>query len=292
MKKLATTLLCMLACSAVYSLPVGNPSESTIYTEGLWGIGSDCDLCDPCSFWFDVWDIRIGYYGDFVFNRNLEVSGNGTGRGHAIRETEINTNAAYLVLNLCDFVDVFGTLGESKLRLQTSEVSWTPDNSFDSIFLTDSGFSWSIGLRAGLFSWKCFTVGLEGQYLSAHPEVTKFIDGEFKLFSYFNRDNKVTFSEWQVGLGLSYAILTVSPDLAIIPYVATKWSHARFTSRLTFSRPHNGTLANFELFDLKSNKVWGFAAGVTFTMCDLIGITVEGRWGDEKALYVNGQFRI
>lgn len=294
MKKLVTTtLLCLLTGGAAYSLPVGNPSEANLFTQGLWWGGCDCDFCDPCFCWFDAWDVRVGYYGDFVFNRHLEVDHEGTGRAHDIRETEINTNAGYFVLNICNVLDVFGTLGETRLRFQTNQDAWTTlSTNSDCVFLTDSSFSWSIGARAGLFSWKCFTVGIEGQYFRTHTDVTTFIDGVFNLYDYFNDNNEASYSEWQVGLGLSYMIKTVCPELAIVPYVATKWSRAHFRSKLEFTHQTGSeTTGLFTLHNLKADKLWGFATGVTFTMCDSFGVTVEGRWCDEKALYVNGQFR-
>ena len=47
----------------------------------------------------------------------------------------------------------------------------------------------------------------------------------------------------------------------------------------------------YTLNDLRSKKGWGYSVGMSLTLCDMIGVTVEGRWASEKAVSVNSQFR-
>ncbi len=61
----------------MYALPIGNPSEASLCTQGVFFGGSNCNTCDPCFCWFDAWSLRLGYYGDFVFNRNLRLAEEG-----------------------------------------------------------------------------------------------------------------------------------------------------------------------------------------------------------------------
>lgn len=288
MKKLTATLLCLLVCGAVYSLPIGNPSEPALLTENAWfKLGNW-----RCS-WLDDWSLRIGYYGDFCFNRHLKIHEDGLGQGHDIRETEINTNAGYLALNFSDFVDVFVTLGATDLRLQTSEDSWVLNGNSDGVLFTNTAFSWSAGARVLLYSWNCFNIGVEGQYFRTTPEATTYISGFFNFYNYFN-DQKTTYQEWQIGTGLSYEISTQCPNLSLVPYVGVKWSDCLWDTR-NFQFIRTGSAPEIiellTIFKLKAKKHWGYAIGATLTLCDTIGVTVEGRFADEKAVYVNGQFR-
>lgn len=293
MKKLVMSVLSSLASLSVFALPIGNPSDPRLLSQGTCLESGACNICeifDPCFDWFKAWSVRFGYYGDFVFNRNLQIEGSGLGQGRVIRKAEINTNAGFLAVNFCDFADLFTTLGASDIRLQTRENSWFLTGVSDGELLTSTSFSWSIGARASVFNWRCFTVGVEGQYFRTSPDITTYITGFEELFNYFNDNNQATYHEWQFGIGLSYAFRAVCPDLALVPYLGAKWSRCHFnTHNFQFNKAGTGNLLT--IFDLESHKRWGYAIGMTFTMCDRIGVTVEGRFADEKALYVNGQIR-
>lgn len=294
MRKLIVTALLMLSCGVVYALPVGNPAEASLVTWGVFLPGSNgnqCNpCCNPCCFWFDSWNVRTGYYGDFVFNRNLKIDGNGLGQGKAIQTTKLFTNAGYLALNICNKIDVFGTLGASRLSITTNETSWFATGNAEGRFDWESFFSWSAGARATLFARNHFLFGVEGQYFQTDPDLTTYVSFSDGLYNYFNENNKMRYKEWQVGTGVSYAITCCSPNLSIMPYAAAKWAWSRLITG-NFQFVKTGTTDTFTIFDLKANKVNGFALGVSATYCDMICFTVEGRWCDEKACYVNGNFR-
>lgn len=294
MKKLF--IVPIFLCSSVFALPLGNPIEpSLFYSVGC--CGDDCgggpyydDPCLPLVSWGDKWNVRIGFYGDYVFNRNLEISGSGLDQGNDIRETELITNAAYLAFNLCNIVDVFGTLGATKISVETSEISWVANGDANGRFETETHFSWSVGARAAIFQWDCFGVGIEGQYFRTTPDLTKYWTWSNGKYNYFNNHNRMTYHEWQFGLGISYTFSTYCPDFKFVPYTGVKWSWARLhTGNFQFVSNGEGN-ETFTFFNLKTDKCWGYVVGLSFTMQSLIGVTVEGRFGDELALYVNGQF--
>ena len=207
--------------------------------------------------------------------------------GADIETTTINTSAGYLALNICNLLDVFTTLGVSSLHIRTDDKAW------DSILLRtesalafDTVFSWSIGARATLWQCDCFTIGIEGQYLGFDPHLNYFLLYSNGGLTYFKDAPRATYREWQGGIGLAYRFATSCPTLAMVPYAAVKWAGARLNMNdvefITSS-------TQFTLNDLKAKKVWGYAVGVSFTLCTMAGVTVEGRWADEKAVYVNGQ---
>ncbi|ROT50700.1 major outer membrane porin, partial [Chlamydia trachomatis] len=79
MKKLLKSVLVFAALSSASSLqalPVGNPAEPSLMIDGILWEGFGGDPCDPCTTWCDAISMRMGYYGDFVFDRVLKTDVN------------------------------------------------------------------------------------------------------------------------------------------------------------------------------------------------------------------------
>jgi len=287
MKKLIVTMLAVLTCGATYALPVMNPADASLLCDGLFWEGSCCvEACDPCASWCDAISFRAGYYGDFVFNRNLRTKGGGDRRIGLARSV---TNAGYLAANIWDRFDVFATLGASRFFAAADASLFITD--FGGIggarvsLLTRSEFSWSVGGRLTLWECGCTYLGIEGQYFQTCPKIRRITFAE--LASFYPDDLHFKYREWQVGLGISHRINI------FVPYVAVKWSRAQIkTDHPTFllTGPTVGSFLG-ELDDYRSQKHWGFAVGVSLIDCEKASLTAEGRWGDERAFHVNGQIR-
>lgn len=262
-----------LLMNATYALPVGNPSEAS-----LCHFPEVCEEACGC----DHFRFGIGFYGDYVFNRHME-----TVHGKEIDTTKLFTNAGYLVVNFCERVDVFSTLGVSRLCLNTSLVAF---NSVDPhpLFEIESGsaFSYSVGARATLLRYRCLSLGMEGQYFATRPNIKRMYIAAGAV-SYPDDVLKTRYSEWQVGTGISYQY-----NEFFVPYVAVKYSrsHWKLDNGKRFIIESN---TNTFLFNLNNHKHWGYAVGLTFCppLCAQLSVTAEGRFGDEKALYINGQMR-
>lgn len=281
MKKLVFASLAILSCGLAYALPVGNPSEASLLCDGLFWEGSCCDrgdCCDPCASWCDAISFRFGYYGDFVFNRHFKRDSGQPRRN--IDHTHIVTNAGYLALNFCDRVDIFGTLGATRLRLDTNAVVFNGEfdrgNRFE--LETDSHFSWSVGARGTIWECGCTSLGIEGQYFQFRPNIQRVTVGATDS-AYPGDDSKFRFQEWQVGFGISHRINI------LVPYAAVKWSRAR----IGHIKEDDDVVFSFD--PLKTRNGWGYAIGVSLVDCEKMALTAEGRWGDERALYINGQIR-
>ncbi|MCH9620297.1 MAG: hypothetical protein SP4CHLAM17_12460 [Chlamydiales bacterium] len=278
--------LTILSFGAAYALPIGNPSEASLYTNGLWWGNNCCEPCDPCFSWCDAFSIRAGFYGDYVFNRHMEIKSGGTDLSD-IDKTEVYTNAGMLVLNVCDWVEAFVTLGATDLRILTDGGSFSTDTTMVQLdFETD--FSWSIGGRATIWECDSFGVGVEGQYFRTTPNVDSLIRYASGNIVYFNSNNTATYSEWQVGLGASYKWQTGCPGFALTPYMGLKWAGSTLDMNdLAFTFDS----VAYTLRTLDAKKLWGYAVGVTATVCDTVGATVEGRFADEKAVSATMQIR-
>lgn len=284
MKKILIALLSLFTTCTLHGLPIGNPCEPAYLNKGIWFSGRECD-----SFLTSL-SGGIGYYGDFVFNRNLQIrSGAGLDQGRVINDTRLTTNAAYLFLNLCGRLEAFGTLGKSRLQIHTRESSWFLAGVHDGTLFTSSYFSWSIGGRALLLNWRCFSLGIEGQYFSTNPDLSKYLsEGFVRLFTYFTNAH-THYSEWQVGGALSYTIKTKWPDTAVIPYIGFKGSRLHFTTNNFTFNDATAFGDTLTIFDLSAHKNYGYAVGTTLIFGSQIGITVEGRFADERAVHVKSQ---
>lgn len=269
----------MLASGAAYALPVGNPADASLLCDGLFLEGHCGDPCDPCLTWLDAFSVRIGFYGDYVFNRHMEVDDNA--RDCDVEHTKIITNAGFLAVNFWDRFDIFATLGATNIFVETNERAFGLPDSGRFEIKTDTHFSWSLGVRGTIWECGCTTLGAEAQYFYTRPDITRLTLED--SFSVYPNGLRAKYREWQIGVGIAHRINM------LVPYAAVKIGHSQFRlDEIPVVLP-NEDLAI--LYDLESKKFWGYAIGVSFVDCEKASLTVEGRWANEKALYVNGQIR-
>jgi len=282
MKKLFTTMLTVLAGGTVMALPVGNPSEASLLRDGILWEGQCHDVCDPCGGWMDAISFRLGFYGDYVFQRNLKMrSTQSSSKGyHYLDDTELFTNAGYLALNLWDKVDFFGTLGATNLFfIGNSGALNGPDYGVVKVSL-NPGLSWSAGVRATLWECGCTAFGGEFQYFQFRSTIDYIgVDGGITPSA---GSNAAKYAEWQFGLGISHRINFM------VPYIAVKWSSAQLSFG-NYTVPDSSS--RLTLNSAKSALLWGYAVGVSLINCERAAITGEARFGDESAAYINGQVR-
>ena len=283
MKKLFMSMICLLACGAAFALPVGNPSDASLLCDGLIWEGHCGDPCDPCLTWCDSWAFRVGFYGDYVFNRHMEVDYDGL-NDPDVEHVEIYTNAGFIALNFYDRFDIFATLGATNLRIETNNSAFQAAGSTVTIndrfvLETQTDFSWSLGLRATIWECGCTSLGAEAQYFYTNPDIS-YVDVAYTDGNYPDGMLDAKYREWQIGVGVSHRINM------FVPYAAVKWGHAKLD--LDDAVLTNPTVT---LHDLDTKKDWGYAIGVSLVDCEKASLTVEGRFASEKALHVNGQIR-
>lgn len=287
--KISFAAILLMTEGLLQALPVGNPSEPSLFLEGVFWESCRWDVCDPCFIWCDAWSLRFGFAGDYVFNRYMEVKNSGVEKD--IQRTQLNTNSAYLVLNFCDRVDLFGKIGETNIHIVSNATAWGAGSSLKSELGFESFLSWSGGAR--LMIWECggFALGIEGEYFQTAPDVEYFVNYSDGAFTYFNDETDAFYSEWQIGGGVSYRIATSCPTMAFVPYAAIQWSSSKLEFHDFSFLIEEPTAQTLFLRNLQSRKFLGYAVGMSATLCDRIGVTVEGRFADEKALYINGEAR-
>ena len=276
------------------ALPLGNPADPTLYSHGMFynQCDADCPASMPC-FW-DCMSLRFGFYGDYVFNRNLELKSlTSQNEGRVVTETTLFTNAGYLDLNFWNRLDVFATLGATNIDLYGNGTQFCPGavsrTAIEANWFTS--FSWSVGGR--LTAWQCnnFYVGVEGQYFSTSPDFNRITAVASAERGYFNSNNSTHYSEWQVGAGTAYKFCSsCCPTVAYIPYIGFYYSSVTFSGDSPFPTV-SPTGATYTFRDLQEARNWGYAVGVTTTYCEAFSLTVEGRFANESAVNVTGQIR-
>lgn len=155
MKRLLKSVLVFAAlgsASSLQALPVGNPAEPSLMIDGILWEGFGGDPCDPCTTWCDAVSLRLGYYGDYVFDRVLKTDVNkefemgaaptaqdttvlrndpttptprpNPAYGKHFQDAEMFTNAAFMALNIWDRFDVFCTLGATNGYLKGNSAAF------------------------------------------------------------------------------------------------------------------------------------------------------------------------
>jgi major outer membrane protein len=283
LKKLILALASSLSWTSLLALPLGNPADSSLYTNGLYCGRSTPGFCDPCYSVWQAFSFRAGFYGDYVFNRNMQW----TGPDHSdFSAVELFTNAGYLALNVYETFDIFATLGATKIS-QYGDTSALLNNR-EGVINHNPAFSWSVGGRLTLLEYGCWTLGMEGQYFRTQNTIDSLLRLENAQRYYFNgSDNRSTYKEWQVGLAAAYTFTYNIECSALIPYLGVKWAGAQMDNNATV---RIGT-DNLSVPNSQSTKLWGLCVGLTALQNESFGVTVEGRFADESAIYVNGQMR-
>ena len=280
MKKWLFGLLLFVSTS-LFGLPLGNPAESSLFCEGIFGD------CDALKVFGDYFSLRAGYYGDFVFNRKMRIDGDGSGTDHNLSTAKIYTNAGYLVLNFCELADFFATFGETRLTLETNGRTWFSGGNYSTVIKSKQSFSWSIGSRFEIYRFGCFLLGFEGQYFTAYCDVDSYIELETSRLVYPH--NHSTYREWQLGTGLSYKTCLPCSTIIVLPYVGVKWGRCKYmTHNLNFI---NTIPDPVTIFNTKSRRTWGVPLGVTVLFNRSVSLDIEMRWLDERAFSAKAQMQ-
>lgn len=265
--------LSILGMATVHALPVGNPAEPMLFSNHVYFENQGC--CSPCINWCDFFNLRLGFYGDYVYNRRVEAP-----TSEAIfkeKRASMSTNAGEFVLNICDRVDLFATVGVTNIYLVENAGSIGKISVYYSPTLSYSG-----GGRLTLWKSNCFYIGIEGQYFYTRAElnsVSLWNEGESFYYNTASERNE-TYNEWQGALAASYQFVNCA-NFVLIPYAAIQFAGVNWV--------RNRTLDHSQVFSFKQQQVVGWTLGVTALLCNLVDITAEGRWANESAFSLTGQ---
>lgn len=291
MKKLSLAILSFFSAGALSALPVANPIDASLYTSGIWWCDSGCNPCDPCFSWYDAFSLRMGFWGDYVFNRHMEE--NLTNNAGVIQQFSIYKNQGVLTLNWCDWFDLYGLVGAANFSQTTPALNSSSGNRILLNLDYNASICYGGGARMTLWECGCFGLGIEGQYFGSQPQLESWTNFAQGAVFYPSSVKPSSYNEWQVGIGSAYRVET-GYGSAFVPYIAIKFAGAKLsqnnTTYETTSNPPDSR-DSLSQFDLENSRLVGYAVGMTATVCERGGITVEGRFADERALFVTGEIR-
>jgi hypothetical protein len=287
MKKLFAMIAGLMACSAVYALPVYNPDEPALLKRGVF-------TCGGGNFGFEV-----GFRGDYVFNRRVKHKNHGDNLAEAHRNVcdySINTNALQLTWDICNVVDLYGWVGGAEAEIEEQvrfAGTLASTNWFNIHGRTNESTGWGLGARAVL--WQCgrTAIGIDAQYAYSRPSFSclslngvpvqeSIANGGFGIDpdKFFLRNG-----EYQFSVGVSHRICK------FVPYVAVKYSN--FDGKFKGPEIINSALpGNYQTtHEMKNRNFIGLAIGVTLVDVCKMNVTAEGRFFDENALTIAADFR-
>nr|NGX53577.1 Major outer membrane porin [Chlamydiota bacterium] len=157
---------------------------------------------------------------------------------------------------------------------------------------SDTDFSWSVGGRLTLLECNCFGLGIEGQYFCTNPDII-YVHGDANFLVY-PRDVSMKYQEWQGGIAAYYRLdIDCHALSSVVPYIGIKRSGAflDMDDAILFHPTRDRPIHFLTLVNCVSAKKYGLAIGLTATICSRFALSAEGRFGDEKALHLNGQIR-
>ncbi|MEG2241049.1 MAG: hypothetical protein RSB82_00920 [Victivallaceae bacterium] len=305
-----TSLALFGATYSLQALPLGNPDAAGLLQSGLVWDSYECasdmvdglccsDICcrEDCNSNFcDILNCQLGFYGDYVIDRDLKTNVAPTSRlpntiataapttlipnvayNQEMSVARMFTNAGSLTLNICQRLDLYGTIGTTNMHLQgpstafnlsgvigtvfTAGTSGLEDAINNSVIEIDSrtDLCWSIGARATVLRCSNFSLGAEGQYFENRSKIdTLNILSNSAQFYLINpkgfaakqiatnvlpataptKRAPLKYDEWQFGAGAAWKIGV------FVPYIGMKWSKANCKmENVTVPQPI-GNLAN------------------------------------------------
>ncbi len=252
MKSLCVLLL--LLSTPVSALPLGNPSEPLFSSR-----------------------FRIGYYGDYVNHIAMNEGIN----------NRMSTSGLQLTMNCFNRLDLFCIASLSAMRLTPDTLLSAHSNEAyaNQFFYMDSNSSssFSAGARGVLYSYKNFTLGMEGQFFQMNPKARMNSQTMPKKEGNWGEWN-VRYTAWQIGNAISYKIGKLAS-----PYAGLKWQWARYD----FSEvpPADSISPGFTFADLENVHHLSCTVGLAFTDQQQWSFSVETSMISEKSLGLTAQYR-
>jgi major outer membrane protein len=283
MKLIKRFFLVALMHSTCFGLPLGNPQEASLLNCGVFN--NYPIACLGCRA--DFVTVKVGYYGDYVFDRHLEAKIPGA-EWKGLHTTKLNTNAGLIAVDLFNRGEFFAALGGSNLFLHTRARSLGSPSTFDFILETETKFSWSIGGNGILWKYGPFSLGAEAQYFSFRPRIRN-IRFETLNVLYTDRIN-VKYDEWQLGAGIAYSFY-ISECATFVPYLGVEWSYAYGDFGDFFLSDPFFTAFTLRGQRFQTEKHFGYAIGLSFVGCGMWELTAEARFVNEKACHIKAAVR-
>lgn len=239
--------LSVLAPGASIAAPVGNPA-GPVLLEGNY----------PTKFSLET---------DVVLERKLKTKSSGSATFHG----RFYMGKASLYTG--NKVDIYGLvgLGEGKVK-----------NFINDSYIIDSksDIAYGAGVSYVLHELECMSgllrLGADAKFRQFRPNISTVTRYREQVAV---TNDSLTFTEWQVALGLAYQYKK------FIPYLGTKYSGMR--ARIKFTQGSTSVSDN----DVEASNAWGLFYGMDVLLSDNMSFNIEARSFDESAISTSLNFR-
>ena len=122
-------LFCFLLSTSLHALYNGNPSFPTMPEQGIWSQNEQ---------W---WGLKIGYQGDYVWNKRLKFHKEKEGGGEFFGALRTMKNEGVFTYNIIDRVEFFGSVGSMEAKISAHPARMKIK------YKTDTDLVWGVGGR-------------------------------------------------------------------------------------------------------------------------------------------------
>lgn len=265
MKNIFALMVGLVTSVAITAGPVGTPAAPMMYEDGVYMSGNS------------DYSVRIGYMGDFVFDRKMQNKNNDR---HIVDDMDIISNYGEITLNLFDRVDLFARLGTGHFtQSYRYRESGTGANNEVDIY-SESDFKWGLGARAIIYNWDNTVLTLSGDYSRMKPKIERL---SLAGTSAEQPNVKARVRDWGVGLAVSHQLDMVTP------YIGVKFGDAKV--KYNQSVPDGGSSFAINLRELEARTNVGLVLGCSVLADKKFNVNLEGRLIDENAASVSADLR-
>lgn len=247
----------LAAQSFLAALYMGNPAEAEMIYEGFFS-------SKESSF-----GIKVGYQGDWVFNRLLRGY---SGSHRRVDHFKMVMNQGVLILNYIDRFELYGTVGSMRNHF------WLRPG-VDNIrrkFKTDTHWTAGAGARLLLGQWGCTGLGLDGKIQYGRPRIKKVsMHGDS-----FSSHAHLAYHEWQISIAVYHTFRLFTP------YLGFKYSNVHANAN-GFSK----RVFNHKHVKMKNRFPYGLALGCGVSPGKKFDVNLEIQLVDEQGLSVGGNIR-
>lgn len=251
----------LLLWTPLSSMYFGNPAQPALQTEGI-------------AFGETKWvSLRVGYLDDYLYNQRYEDEFKLESLINSPTFVELATHAAEITLNVKNWIDVYGLLGESQIQVDRDVyANWQ--------------FAWGVGAKVVFFEKNQFRVGGDFKYFESNQEPLYLISENlpYNIVGQFD----FHYEELQGALGISYQI-----DW-LCPYIAGTYLFSRISPDPTIflvRLPNEDLLTDITSKSVVSEQRWGLALGVSILGGKQGSLSLETRMFNQNGVDISGEIR-
>ena len=255
---------------------VGNPAEPTFLKAGIF---TDKKRAVTLRFSYYFENIYKTKFRDEIIND--EAINNVTDTINPPSSIlQLKTNGAIITLNIKRYLEVYGLVGQSRLKIEEKEVD------SDSTFSTQNNFSWGIGVKLTAFKYKGFSIGGDGKYFQTRQVADFLIANKYPALITTD-DFSFIYEESQGSIAFSYEI-----DM-FTPYIGGTYLRASITPS-----PKKGVILlafdpeyprEFECNNSHNVNRWGLLVGTSIVSGEKIAINLESRMFDQNSVNISAE---